>query len=196
MLTQRQKELVIGSLLGDGCLEKRGNSVRFVFCQSEQRRFYVEWKCKELRNVITEPIKRYERRDNRTGRTYCFYIFKTEAHPWFASVYEKFYCENEKRETKKIVPYDIKQMLTPFVLAVWFMDDGSLDRGAPILNTQAYSAQDQFRLCAALRKFHLIANLNKDRGSHRIRVLKRHAKRFAELIKQYMLPEFFYKLPW
>lgn len=190
MLTKRQEEIIIGSLLGDGYLEKRGNSVRFGFCQSEKRKFYVEWKYNELRNLVEEPIKHYEYQETRTGRKYGFSIFKTVSHPQFKDLYEKFY-----KNDKKVVPDDIKRMLTPLVLAVWYMDDGSLSKGAPILNTHTYSVEDQFKLCAALKKFYIVANLNRDRGRHRIRILKRCAKRFADLIRPYILPEFLYKLP-
>lgn len=190
MLSQRQKELIIGSLLGDGYLEKRGESVRFVFCQSERRRFYVEWKYRLLKNLASEPIKRYEYVEKRTGRKYSFYIFKTLTHPWFKKLYGKFY-QNER----KVVPEDIKHMFTPFVVAVWYMDDGSLSKGAPVFNTHIYSVGDQFKLLRALRKFYIVANLNRDRGSHRIRVLKRCAARFANLVRPYTLPEFLYKLP-
>ena len=190
MPTERQRELVIGSLLGDGYLEKRGKSVRFGFSQSGQRMFYVKWKYEQLCDLVDEPIKCYEYTDHRTGRKYSVCLFKTRAHPWFGELYPLFY-----RSGEKVIPPEIKRMLTPFTVAVWYMDDGSLSKGTPIFNTQAYSVRDLFRLSSALRKFHLVANLNKDRGRYRLRILKKHATKFSELVKPYILPEFRYKLP-
>lgn len=190
MITERQRDIIIGTLLGDGHLEKRGDSVRLAVCHSEKRLSYITWKYNELRTLVSESIKHYSYTDPRTGRTYGFYIFKTVAHPFFGELYREFY-----RDGVKVVPRRIKEMLTPLALAVWYMDDGSLSKGAPILNTQAYSVQDQFLLCAALRKYHIVANINRDRGRHRIRIVKRCAQRFAEIIRPYVLPEFMYKLP-
>ena len=189
MLTEKQKELIIGSLLGDGYLEKRGESVRFGFSQSKQRVFYVKWKYEQLRDLVSEPIKCYEYIDHRTGKKYGLCSFKTRAHPWFSEIYPLFYKDG------KTVPSDIKKMLTPFAVAVWYMDNGSLSRGAPIFNTQSYSVSDLFKLCSALKKFHITANLNRDRKGYRLRILKRHAARFRELVEPYILQEFLYKLP-
>ncbi|MEM3723198.1 MAG: hypothetical protein QW179_01935 [Candidatus Hadarchaeales archaeon] len=150
----------------------------------------MKWKYKQLHNIVKEPIKHYQFTERRTGGSYRSYIFKTIAHPWLAELHAKFY-----RGGRKTVPDDIKDMLTPLVLAVWYMDDGSLSKGAPILNTQGYSVEEQFKLLKALRKFHIIGNINKDRDKYRIRILKRHAKKFAEIIRPYVLPEFAYKLP-
>lgn len=182
-LTEIQRELLIGSLLGDGHLRKHGKKVVFEFSQSPKRKFYVEWKHRILGELACPKI--YHHRNERE-----YYKLVTKTHPELDELYRDFY-----RNERKTVPERIGKMLTPFALAVWFMDDGSKSKNAIYLNTQAFSVEEQFRLIKALRKFHLIFNLNRDGEYHRLRLLKRHNRRFLELVKPYILPEFEYKLP-
>ncbi|MEM3011989.1 MAG: LAGLIDADG endonuclease [Candidatus Hadarchaeales archaeon] len=182
-LTDEQRELLIGSLLGDGHLRKHGNRVVFEFLQSAKRRFYVEWKHRVLGELACPEIYYH-----RNEREYCKLVTKT--HPELDELYREFY-----RDERKTVPERIGKMLTPFVLAVWFMDDGSKSRNAVYFNTQAFTLEEQFRLIKALRRFYLIFNLNRDGEHHRLRLLKRCNPRFLELVRPYILPGFEYKLP-
>jgi hypothetical protein len=50
---------------------------------------------------------------------------------------------------KKVVPSQISELLkTPLSLAVWFMDDGTVDkrRGSVLFETQSFSFEDIERL--------------------------------------------------
>lgn len=182
-LSKVQRELIIGSLLGDGHLRPHRGKVVFEFLQTARRKFYVEWKHSILKGVACPKI--YHSKGNRE-----YYKMVTRTHPELMELYRFFY-----REGRKIVPEKIKEMLTPFALAVWFMDDGSKSRGSVYFNTQGFTVDDQFRLIRALRKFHLIANINRDGMYYRLRLLKRHNSRFVELVGPYILEEFKKKLP-
>lgn len=182
-LTQIQREIIIGSLLGDGHLRPHRRGVVFEFLQTSKRKFYVEWKHKMLGSLATPQI--YHQRG-----VMEYYKLVTKTHPELEDLYQKFYSDGRKR-----VPVEIKKMLTPRCIAVWFMDDGSKSKGAVYFNTHGYSVEEQFRLIRALRRFYIIANLNRDKGYHRLRVLKRCNKRFFELVSPYVLKEFAYKLP-
>ena len=182
-LTPIQREIIIGSLLGDGHLRPHRRGVVFEFLQTSKRKFYVEWKHRMLGDLATPQI--YHQLGLRE-----YYKLVTKTHPELAELYRKFY-----REGRKTVPIEIKSMLTPRCIAVWFMDDGSKSKGAVYFNTQGYSIEEQFRLIKALRRFYIIANLNRDREYHRLRVLKRCNQRFLELVSPYILKEFAYKLP-
>ncbi len=181
-LTETQRELLIGSLLGDGHLRKQGNKVVFEFSQSSRRAFYVEWKRRMLGDLARPGSY------HRNGKECCELVTRT--HPELDRLYLEFY-----RGGRKTVPEGIGKMLTPFALAVWFMDRGSLSRNAVYFNTQAFGVEEQFRLIRALRRFYLIANLNRDGECHRLRLLKRCNGRFLELVRPHVLPEFSYKLP-
>lgn len=53
MLNARQQAIVIGTLLGDGCLERNGTHVRLKVDHGATQKEYVEWKFQELKSVAT-----------------------------------------------------------------------------------------------------------------------------------------------
>lgn len=182
-LTETQRELLVGSLLGDGHLRPHRDKVVFEFLQSPRRKFYVEWKHKILEGVACPKI--YHHRGKRE-----YYKLVTRTHPVLMELHDLFY-----KEGRKVIPTRIAEMLTPFSIAIWFMDDGSKSGDAVYFNTQGFEVKDQFRLIRALRRFHLIANLNRDGEYYRLRLLKRCNERFVKLVGPYVLREFLNKLP-
>lgn len=82
------------------------------------------------------------------------------------------------------------------VLAVWFMDDGSKSRTSIYLNTQQFSLEEQKLLQKMLKEqWEIETTLNKDKHYWRIRIRAGSIKKFVSLIKPYLLPTFYYKLP-
>ena len=115
-LTERQKEILVGTLLGDGYLEHDGfKASRLQIKQSNRKKDYVFWLYKELENLVKTPPK--QRKDNQQ------WYFSTR------SLIELDFFRNLFYESgKKLVPISIKKLLvSPLSLAVWFMDDGALD---------------------------------------------------------------------
>ncbi len=182
-LNNIQKELLVGSLLGDGHLRPHGGSFMFEFSQSAKRKAYVEWKHKLFGDFAT--LEAYHKNGARE-----YHKLVTKTHPEMEELHGIFYEGRRKR-----VPNDIGKVLTPFVVAVWFMDNGSKSKGAVYFNTQVFDVEDQFKLVKALKKFHIVSNLNRDGNNWRLRVLKKSNKKFFELVKPHMLEEFFHKLP-
>jgi hypothetical protein len=80
-------------------------------------------------------------------------------------------------------------------LAVWFMDDGSKSRSSCYLNTQQFSGDDQQRLIKMLwRTFKIEGRLNRDKEYVRIRVTTSGTERLHQIISDYILPSFRYKI--
>ena len=162
-LTQTQRSLIIGTLLGDGYLRivpKRKNAlleINHSFTQKE----YVDWKYEILKNISGSPPQIRNGNDDRIA-----YRFYSKQLPELTILHRLFYKEN-----KKVVPEDIT--LDPISLSVWFMDDGSRCRVDDVyLNTQQFDVVDQKRLIEALKKFDLDTTLNKDKIYYRLRFLK------------------------
>ena len=79
--TTEQKSLILGTLLGDGCLEKRHANPRLRIDHAVAQKDYVFWKYGILRNCATqEPHPLYDR-DNRTGKVFCRWYFATGGMP-------------------------------------------------------------------------------------------------------------------
>jgi len=116
-LTKRQKEIIIGNILGDGYLEFNGfKGTRLQVKQSSKSRDYIFWLYQELKNLChSGPNKRADGSQ---------WFFGTRYLDDLTELRNLFYDQSGK----KILPDNIKGMLNqPLSLAVWYMDDGTLD---------------------------------------------------------------------
>ena len=184
-LTQKQKSVILGCILGDGYLRIiPGRKNAFLETNhSIKAKDYVDWKYQILKNICLSPPKKRIIDQKRVA-----YRFFTRQHQEITQIYNLFYLEG-----KKVIPKNIQ--LNALTLAVWFMDDGSkTKKGDVYLNTQQFSLNDQKRLLYALRKLKLRARLNKDKKYHRIRFYHQSLNRLLELIKPYIIPSMEYKI--
>jgi hypothetical protein len=131
-----QRDIVIGSLLGDGGMRCKTNALLEIN-HSVRQRSYVDWKYHHLADLVSTPPKM--RRGN-GGR--IAYRFVTRSLPVLTPYFRLFYESGVKR-----VPH---LELSPLILAVWFMDDGSRSRSAVYLNTQQFDEGSQRRLLGLL----------------------------------------------
>jgi hypothetical protein len=150
-LTSRQRELVVGSLLGDAYLMSTTAGWCFRVNHGLQQREYVDWKYEILANFVRTPPRS-------SGR--CYY-FRTVTHPEFAVYRQHFYAG------RKVAPIELlDEQFTAFSLAVWLMDDGAAERKQLRLNTQSFSHEEN----EALRAFLYGLNLGFDVVSTVIRI--------------------------
>jgi ubiquinol-cytochrome c reductase cytochrome b subunit len=201
MLTKEEKDILIGSLLGDGCLRIMGNGVSpaFSVSHSEKQKDYVLWKYEKLKRWVKTPPWREERvyHKDRSRKTISW-RFQTLSDRVFSDLYNSFY-----QNGKKIIPENITSLLenAPLALAVWVMDDGNKNHQAVFLNTQSFSLEEQKRLSQILK---YIYGFNVTVNSHsrsngvelfRIRIDTESTKRLKSIVKDYILPQFHYKIP-
>jgi len=184
-LTQLQKSVIIGCVLGDGYLRKLpGRKDAFLeINHSFKAKEYVDWKYSILKNICLSPPKKRKLKEGREA-----YRFFTRQHPEITKIYERFY-----RSGKKVVPHGME--IDPVILAVWFMDDGSkTKKGDVYLNCQQFDFRSQRRLLHALRMIGIRARMNKDKKYYRIRIYKESIPKFLEIIKPYIIPSMRYKI--
>ena len=184
-LTQAQRSLIIGSLLGDGYLRVvPGRSDAFLEVNhSYAARDYVDWKYGMLKSISRSAPKL--RRGN--GRRIA-YRFTTRQVPKLTQLHKNFY-----RDGRKVVPDDLK--LDPLILAVWYMDDGSKCRDRDVYrNAQQFSLGDQKRCLAILSRIGIEGSLNRDKTYWRVRIKKASLPIFWELIAPNIIPSMQYKL--
>ena len=135
--TQRQKDIALGSLLGDAYLRPSGNSYSLSFTHGEKQKAYLEWKLSEFENFVTTK-EFLVHRTNFHGNAPT-YSFATITHPYLLELHTLCYPKGTKR-----VSLDWLELLSPLSLAVWYMDDGSLNRryGTIVLCTNCFSLDE------------------------------------------------------
>lgn len=190
------KNSLIGTLLGDGRVEKRGNSARLRITHSIAQLPFAQWKHAEFGEYQPAPIRENRYYDKRTGKTYKSCRFATRAHPDFIKLHELFY-----RGRTKIVPEQILSLLHhPQALAVWYMDDGTINKkqSTAIFETQCFDKYGLKRLVEALDKnFGIKArpmNHGKGRKGKRLYISRKSSIKLFQLVEPYMIPSMRYKI--
>lgn len=184
-LTQLQRSIIIGTILGDGYLRivsGKKNALLEVNHALSQKA-YVDWKYTMLQALCKSGPKPRKGNGMRIA-----YRFNTRQHPEITQLHTAFYGEG-----KKSIPDNLT--LDPIMLAVWFMDDGSWCRDRDVyLNTQQFSQTDQERLRALLLSLSIESSLNKDKEYQRIRIKKSSVPTLVEVVTPYVIPSMTYKL--
>lgn len=193
-LSQKQREIIIGTLLGDGHLESDGfKASRLQIKQCEFKKEYVFWLYEEFKNLVKTPPQ--QRKDN--GQWY----FSTRSIVELDS-YRKIFYENRR----KLVPVNIRELfVSPLSLAVWFMDDGSLDYRVRShysfnLSTDSFTI-DEVRLLQEVmeKEFGIQTSIQTPscRGKKYVKLYigKSGRDMFLKTINPYIISCFSYKLP-
>jgi hypothetical protein len=185
-LSEEEKSIIIGSLLGDGHLERNGVHFRLQITHSTKQKSYLLWKMRKLKRLISGKIYIY--------RSSC--RFRTKTLPIFDEFERMFYVNGVKR-----VPSEIHSILEDkLALAVWFMDDGNIRKiGDKVygyyLNTQSFGYKDNVKLAKAFYKVYgWKVLLLKNKNNIRLYIPGYYVEDFREKIKTYIIPSLRYKL--
>lgn len=193
-ITDRQRAIIIGTLLGDGYIYRNQYGSSYLEVKHAPRDGeYVRWMHHELRSLCRRPP--YQRSDNGQWRFY------TKYDPVMTVIHNRFYGGH-----RKCVPLDIaRDLRDPIAVAVWYMDDGSLDyrpksHCAFAFSTNAFTYEENTVLAQALREnFGIVTRIDTPtcRGKRypELAIAAKSRQRFLELVKPHILPCFQRKLP-
>lgn len=120
-LSDRTKEIILGTLLGDGSLKKQKNyaNVRMQFRHSEKDSEYFFWKVKQLQEIAGNKSTNSQKPDGYSKNNKLRFI--SRALPALTQLHEL----THKKNTLRIRRMWLNNM-TPLSLAIWWCDDGSL----------------------------------------------------------------------
>ena len=194
-LSEFQRQVLIGTLLGDGCLEtqNRGRTYRLKIEHSMTQKDYVDWKYQVFKNfTLSEPRIHKRMSYGSVRENHCF---STVSHGSL-----RFYGQQFYKNGKKTMPKIISKMITPLALAVWFMDDGSIkskQHRALVIHSQSFNKQDLLNIIEVLdKKYGIKLTLRKreDGSGYVLYLLSKTVSKFIDLVKEYVLPSMEYKL--
>jgi hypothetical protein len=196
-LTDVQSEFLIGTMIGDGCLQLRdfGKNAYLTVKHSKKQYEYVVWKYNIMKPFVNMEVK--STTDYSYGKPAEKVYFRTICHPVFTGLYRMFYDSGVKVVTNEIV-----DMITPFSIAVWFMDDGFTNGTNLVFATESFVEEELERLQNMLKKkfgVHTTLWFSKYRkGSnqkmYKLAALKKSVNDLASIIEPFVLPSMKYKL--
>jgi hypothetical protein len=188
-LTELQRELLTGSLLGDGYMvESGGQTARFAESHGESQSEYLLWK-KGLLEAYALTTTVTEKRDgDKVFRGLRLNGVSCEALREF---YDLFYPVPDR---KRKFPADLYKRMTPFVLAVWYMDDGSLAKGCHPRISFGLDEESLGHALRALRKLRLSPVVHQGHGAWDI-TFPGQSDKFFRLVGPHVPACMNYKLP-
>ncbi len=201
-LTQLQKDILIGILLGDGYIYSRNNNKTYgiKFEWGYKSKDYIFHIYDIFNDYILSPPKLYTR-INKNGNEVKTWRMETYSDKIFNELGDLFIIDKRKTITNNL----IKNNLTNIGLTYWYMDDGgrayyknkrSLTDFACILNTQGFTVDEVNILINELNiKFNLNTTLNFNKNLPIIYISNKDYIKLYNIINPYILDIFRYKLP-
>lgn len=128
-LNQEQQSVLVGTLLGDGCLQLRGTTYpRLKLGHCERQKEYLSWKVEMFGTLFSSSVlKPYNTKYGSVEFHTC-----SRTHPVFMSYWSLFYSrpasECTKHVLKKRITEQVLNLVDDLALAVWFCDDGYLEQ--------------------------------------------------------------------
>jgi recombination protein RecA len=200
MLSAQQWQVVLGSLMGDGNLSKpvrlADHSARFRMGHGAKQSAYLDWKMSLLDNIP------HCRTVNAKGAVFADFTPLGELGELREVVYQG--------DGKKHLTWDYLKALTPFALAIWYMDDGNFTLRSKGLQERTLGGSGRIELCVeamSLGSRERVLQYLRDtrgldvrltvRGKRQVAVLQfttSATEKFQRLVAPYVHPSMEYKL--
>lgn len=147
-LSNKCKEVILGSLLGDGSLRihQSYKNARFSFRHSVRQEEYFFWKVSQLKEISG---KKYWWRQEKNSLGRVMLRYQSIAMDSLTDLYKLTHKNNQMVIRRKWL-----NRLTPLSLAVWWLDDGSLITNSRrgVICTDSFSYSEQKLLARYLLK--------------------------------------------
>jgi len=197
--TYAEKQLIIGSLLGDGYLhitkDKNSISTYLVLEHGIKQLDYLLWKGIQLERLDAK-FYQYYKYNNVKHRVTTRNQVRTKSLFIIGWLKNIFYKETPEGSIKKYINPEILKHLDAPGIAIWFMDDGTTYASGGSIATQSFSVEDNEMLCEFFKnKFKIEPHINFD--TKNMPFLKFNTiefKKLCDLIRPYMFYQLLYKI--
>ncbi len=195
-LTNRQKDILYGMILGDGYLQKTGSkNARLRVEHSLKQNEYAEWKYAELEHIFQSEPQFIQRTHPVSHRTYEYVRLQSYASAFLGDMRERFY-----QDKKKIVPVEIDSLVqSSLTIAVWYMDDGYYDKrdNSAHIYLQAFDTVAIQKLIDAFKTqlgIECKAYCRPDRQACQLNFRSAHKNRLFEFVAPHLIESMRYKI--
>lgn len=188
-VSDRQMEILAGSLLGDAYISKRG---AIQIEQGENQRKYLLWKHRELKSIVSGKVSQVFRK-KKNG-------LRTSSYRFFSKQYFRLWRKLIYRNGRKTIPASVLGLITPLSLAVWYMDDGCKKNNySIIISTDSFSIASLKKLRIILQEkwfinTRIMFKTTAGKKYRRLTIGSYDLVRFFELIRSYIIPSMQYKI--
>lgn len=188
-LDHKFQEFLLGSMLGDGCLLKDG---RLSIAHCANQRDYIKHKHTFISTYSLAGKLSFNTiiNDRYKNGSISEYRFKTLTSNKFDGIRQFYYPHNQK-----CVPSEefLSEFLTPFAIAIWYMDDGNVTNYSFEFNTQSFSLHDCMKLRYVLLE-HYDIHTTLHEANHVIMISADSRDKFISIVLPFMCKSMLYKL--
>jgi hypothetical protein len=187
-LNKQQFDFVVGTLLGDGCLARRTKYANLRVSHSIKQEQFVRWKHKILYNIAGDI-----RITNNRGFGKQLIGFQTPVLSQLTELHNVIYPNKIKTVTAKWLSF----ITDPLSLAVWYMDDGSMQlrNGSTSFHTEGFKKPEVQLLCNWLyTKWDIPCGICEYRGYCRISLKADGRRQLHNIVRPHIIPEMRYKI--
>jgi hypothetical protein len=187
-LSALTRDVVVGTILGDGSLQSKSSSL--TFSHSQRQSEYARFKAALLAELSPSVDERRVAIAAGGPREYPVIQVRTLAHRALRLLRREFYAEC------KVVPAWLAEELNPRMLAFWFMDDGYTRireggrRPLAEIATVGFADSDLQILMSGLQRLGLAAKASRGRLYFDVPT----TERLSEMIAPFVPPSMRYKL--
>lgn len=188
-LTEIEEQVVLGSILGDGCIEVNNRErgyYRLSIKHGESQREYVWYKYSLLKRISKEPTEAFKKDKREKFKDSVCITLRTTTNEVFKEYRERWYPNG----TKEICKEDLEK-LGNLGLAIWIMDDGYSDGISTILSTDCFSNSCIDIILDFFSRNGIRVTVQKQ---NRIRIRSESMQNLREIVLPYMHPSLIYKV--
>ena len=196
-LTHNEEQVILGTLLGDGSCTNYQNPYAqkgVCFTHSLKQKDYVDFKASLLQRIGGKSSQKYSQNSFSPEK----YYYQSNSNSSISSCYDIIY---DKKTLKKRITKEWLNRLDWLGIAIWYMDDGSLDKAclnnAIFLHTEGFSLEEQNIIMSFFEeKYGFKMTLRDDgRGHNFLRFDTNSSEIIFKNIRNFICPSMQYKLP-
>lgn len=183
-----QEEVLIGTVIGDGCLFKQNKTAkkcRFTLGHSLKQKQYFLKKYEILKDLIGTDYRTGFQHDTRTNKDYYFIKFQSKADLLYSDLRKKWYKDGNKIICEDIYKYGAD------CLAVKFFDDGYRAQNGFYIAMNRFDDESLRIFTDWMMTMGIGSTIEK---GNRVYIPKRYREKFIETVKPFATSDVLYKL--
>jgi len=173
-VTQNQKFLIIGTILGGSSIIKPKKGKNCYMSMRDKDMDWLKFKADQLKDLASRSPLTIEK----TNRWHSI------CYPIFNEYHDMFY-----KGKNRVLNIDHLNLLHDSSIAIWFGDVGKCEKGSVVMNTNIWGKKGSETIVEYFKSLDWQAELFMERKNYRVKISEESAKDFLKLCDPYLPKE-------
>lgn len=176
-ITDWQRQIIIGTLLGGSSIVKPKNGKNCYLSMRGKYVYWIEYKALELKNLASPKSILFEKKTN-------YFRWHSLCYSCFTEFYKMFYEKNNKK-----IEMNTLNELRDIGLAIWFVDIGKIQNNTISFKTNQFGRKGTETIAQYLTEIDLKTTILERKNGFRVKIDETSSERFLKVIA-HRVPEF------